>query len=117
MILSDKIIQKISFDELVHDKESGTIIYYFIAPKDILEEKYILDVEVESAEIYVEVPQEIELTTDENVKAAAAQAYVMLSPTKEVDGVMTDFDWEDVFLDIETIIKLIQIYVNHNNKK
>lgn len=113
----DKIIQKISFDELVHDKESGTIIYYFIAPKDILKERYRSDETVEHAEIYVELPQEIELSTDVNILAAAENAYVMLSPTKEEDGAMTDFDWEDVFWDIETIIKLIQIYVNHNNKK
>lgn len=97
------MLPHISFEEAVINAASKTKSLYFVAPKEILEDKYREDKDVESAEILIEYP----LAAD-TVEEAAEEAVVSISPTKEVDGVSTDFDWYEVYLDATTIKALIK---------
>ncbi len=87
-------------DKYVGD-EYGTTTLYFIAPKEMLNEKYP---EATSMEISVEFP---------TAHPEASYASVMFSPTKydeEEDG-YTDYDWYDVdmpYEDIEALIALAE---------
>lgn len=96
------MLPHISFEEAVINAASKTKSLYFIGPKEILDDKYKKDTDVESAEILIEYP----LAAD-TVEEAAEEAVVSISPTKEVDGVSTDFDWYEVYLDATTIKALI----------
>lgn len=103
------MLPHISFEEAVINAASKTKSLYFISPKEILDKKYREDKDVESAEILIEYP----LAAD-TVEEAAEESVVSISPTKEVDGVSTDFDWYEVYLDVNTIKELIK--KNHNKK-
>lgn len=96
------MLPHISFEEAVINAQSKTMSLYYIAPKEILEKKYREDKDVESAEILIEYP----LAAD-TVEEAAEEAVVSISPTKEVDGVSTDFDWYEVYIDAKTIKEFI----------
>lgn len=100
----DAMIHQISFEESVINCNSNTKSLYFIAPKEILEDKYREDSEIETAEILIEYP-----LAAETLGEAAENAICSISPTKEVDGVSTDFDWYDVLLDENTIKALIKL--------
>lgn len=106
------MLPHISFEEAVINALSKTKSLYFIAPKEILSDIYREDTDVESAEILIEYP-----LASESLEEAAEEAVVSISPTKEVDGVSTDFDWYEVYLDVNTIKELILIKKNHNKTK
>lgn len=98
------VFPHINFEEAVTNSHSKTKSLYFIAPKEILEDKYREDSEIETAEILIEYP-----LAAETLGEAAENAICSISPTKEVDGVSTDFDWYDVLLDENTIKALIKL--------
>lgn len=79
-------ISKIEFEEAYDDALFEEYILYFIAPKDLVKDKYP---EAEHSTI------SLELTT----------RTAMISPTK--NGM--DYDWSDIELDNDTIDKLIAL--------
>lgn len=87
-------ISKIKFEEAYDNAPFDEYTLYFIAPKDLVKDKYP---EAEHSTI------SLELTT----------RTTMISPTK--DGM--DYDWSDIELDNDTIDKLIELYVLHKNRK
>lgn len=107
--LSQTTISQIVFEEVVVDDISKTQTMYFIAPREILADKYKKDSAIENAEISLAFPLAAETNTER-----AAESYLMFSPTKEVDGVITDYDWYEVYLDLDTILRLINKADNHN---
>ena len=98
------VFPQINFEEAVINSHSNTKSLYFIAPKEILAKKYREDPDIDSAEILIEYP-----LASETLEEAAEESIVSISPTKEVDGVSTDFDWYDVLLDENTIKALIKL--------
>lgn len=100
--LSQTTISQIVFEEVVVDDISKTKTMYFIAPREILADKYKKDSAIENAEISLAFP-----LAAETLGEAAENAICSISPTKEVDGVSTDFDWYEVYLDVNTIKALI----------
>lgn len=91
--------KRIKFDEKYIDEKNATITFYFIAPKDILGDKYP---EAEHAEISVECPVEY---------LGAREASVMLSPTKYIkeEDAYLDYDWFDFTLPYEEVEELIDL--------
>lgn len=87
-------ISKIKFEEAYDNAPFDEYTLYFIAPKDLVKDKYP---EAEHSTI------SLELTT----------RTTMISPTK--DGM--DYDWSDIELDNDTIDRLIELYVLHKNRK
>lgn len=87
-------ISKIKFEEAYDNAPFDEYTLYFIAPKDLVKDKYP---EAEHSTI------SLELTT----------RTIMISPTK--DGM--DYDWSDIELDNDTIDRLIELYVLHKNRK
>ena len=85
-------ISKIKFEEAYDNVQFEECTLYFIAPKDLVKDKYP---EAEHFTI------SLELTT----------RTAMISPTK--NG--TDYDWSDVELDNDTIDKLICLWCMHNS--
>ena len=86
-------ISKIEFEEAYDNAPFEEYTLYFIAPRDLVKDKYS---EAEHSTI------SLELTT----------RTAMISPTK--DGV--DYDWYDIELDNDTIDRLIALYVLHKNR-
>ena len=86
-------ISKIKFEEDYDNELFDEHTLYFIAPKDLVKDKYP---EAEHSTI------SLELTT----------RTIMISPTK--DGM--DYDWSDIELDNDTIDRLIALYVLHKNR-
>ena len=84
-------VSKIKFEEVYDNAPCEEFTLYFIAPIDLVKDKYP---EAEHSTI------SLELTT----------RTTMISPTK--DGV--DYDWYDIELDNDTIDRLIALYVLHN---
>ena len=87
-------ISKIKFEEAYDNELFDEQTLYFIAPKDLVKDKYP---EAEHSTI------SLELTT----------RTTMISPTK--DGM--DYDWSDIEFDNDTIDRLIELYVLHKNRK
>ena len=87
-------ISKIKFEEAYDNEPFDEYTLYFIAPKDLVKDKYP---EAEHSTI------SLELTT----------RTIMISPTK--DGM--DYDWSDIELDNDTIDRLISLYELHKNRK
>lgn len=87
-------ISKIKFEEAYDNAPFDEYTLYFIAPKDLVKDKYP---EAEHSTI------SLELTT----------RTTMILPTK--DGM--DYDWSDIELDNDTIDRLIELYVLHKNRK
>ena len=85
-------ISKIKFEEAYDNAPFQEYTLYFIAPKDLVKDKYP---EAEHFTI------SLELTT----------RTAMISPTK--NGI--DYDWSDVELDNDTIDKLICLWRMHNS--
>lgn len=81
-------ISKIEFEEAYDNTPFQEYTLYFIAPRDLVKDKYP---EAEHSTI------SLELTT----------RTTMISPTK--DGV--DYDWYDIELDNGTIDRLIALYI------
>lgn len=92
-------IKQIEFDERYDDEEYGTTTLYFVAPKELLSDKYP---EAVSVEICVECP---------TAHIDACHAGVGFSPTKyvEEDDCYVDFDWFDLDLPNEEIEALIAL--------
>ena len=87
-------ISKIKFEEVYDNAPFEEFTLYFIAPIDLVKDKYP---EAEHSTI------SLELTT----------RTTMISPTK--DGV--DYDWYDIELDNDTIDRLIALYILHKTPK
>ena len=87
-------ISKIKFEEDYDNAPFEEYTLYFIAPRDLVKNKYP---EAEHSTI------SLELTT----------RTTMISPTK--DGV--DYDWYDIELDNDTIDRLIVLYILYKNRK
>lgn len=87
-------ISKIKFEEDYDNAPFEEYTLYFIAPRDLVKNKYP---EAEHSTI------SLELTT----------RTTMISPTK--DGV--DYDWYDIELDNDTIDRLIALYILYKNRK
>lgn len=87
-------ISKIEFEEAYDDALFKEYILFFIAPKDLVKDKYP---EAEHFTI------SLELTT----------RTAMISPTK--NGM--EYDWSDIELDNDTMDKLIALYVLHKKRK
>lgn len=85
-------ISKIEFEEAYDNAPFQEYTLYFIAPKDLVKDKY------PEAEHYT---ISLELTT----------RTAMMSPTK--NGI--DYDWSDVELDNDTIDKLICLWRMYNS--
>lgn len=90
--------KRIKFDER-WDREDGTTVLWFIAPKEMLLREYP---DAVSMEISIECP------TD---NISADYAYVECSPTKyiEEDGCYSDYDWREISLPYEEIVALIRL--------
>ena len=87
-------ISKIEFEEAYDNTPFQEYTLYFIAPRDLVKNKYP---EAEHSTI------SLELTT----------RTTMISPTK--DGV--DYDWYDIEFDNDTIGRLIALYILYKNRK
>lgn len=87
-------ISKIEFEEAYDNTPFQEYTLYFIAPRDLVKDKYP---EAEHSTI------SLELTT----------RTTMISPTK--DGV--DYDWYDIELDNDTIDRLIALYILYKKPK
>ena len=87
------IDNRITFDERHVSDVYGTTTLYFIAPKELLNNKYP---EAESTEISIEFP-----TNNQDPEYAS----VMFSPTKDGE----DYDWYDVNLPHEDIEQLMAL--------
>ena len=87
-------VSKIKFKEVYDNAPFKEFTLYFIAPIDLVKDKYP---EAEHSTI------SLELTT----------RTTMISPTK--DGV--DYDWYDIELDNDTIDRLIALYILYKNRK
>lgn len=86
-------ISKIKFEEEVYDDLLYEFTLYFIAPKDLVKDRYP---EADHSTI------SLELTTETT----------MISPTK--NGV--DYHWSDIKFDEGTIDGLIRLYVLHKRR-
>lgn len=98
--------REIQFDDSYYDIEQKQIVYYFIAPaqliKDIYPGKYDND-DVQSTEI------RIALSCVENQPINYKEletSYCQISPTKDEEGIFFDYDWTDYDLSWETIDSL-----------
>lgn len=87
-------VSKIKFEEVYDNAPFEEFTLYFIAPIDLVKDKYP---EAEHSTI------SLELTT----------RTTMISPTK--DGV--NYDWYDIELDNDTIDRLIALYILHKTPK
>ena len=90
--------KRIKFDER-WDRDDGTTVLWFTAPKELLPREYP---EAESMEISIECPTEY---------ISADYATVEFSPTKydEEEGCYTDYDWQELGVPFEEIEALIQL--------
>lgn len=86
-------ISKIKFEEAYDNTPFHEFTLYFIAPKDLVKDRYP---EADHSTI------SLELTTETT----------MISPTK--NGV--DYDWSDIKFDEDTIDGLIRLYVLHKRR-
>lgn len=89
--------KRIKFDER-WDRNDGTTVLWFIAPKELLPECP----DAESVAISVECPTEY---------ISADYATVEFSPTKYVkeDGCYVDYDWREVSVPYDEIVALIEL--------
>ena len=88
-------------DDYYASKEFETTTLYFMAPAGIADGCTNEDV---SVEISMEFP------TLDDAYFEAAYAGVSISPTKEVDGTMLDYDWSDWDAPYEYINFLLELY-------
>ena len=99
------MITDIYYDERFDDDYNNTTTFYFVAPKEMLNE-YIPDANYPDAismEIAIEVPTN-------NIEAQAAG--VSVSPTRKEEWGMEDYDWIDVNMPydlIETLFVLADV--------
>ena len=103
------IDRRIKFDERYDSDDYGTTTLYFIAPKEMLK-KFIPTndyPEAVSMEISVEFPTDY---------IEPAQAYVCVSPTREVDGGTEEYDWYDIDLPYDEIEELIKLAEQNGGK-
>ena len=92
----------IKFDEEYINSDYGTDTYYFTADKgmlNIFHGNYDFS-EAVSAEISIELPHN---------SLDAKDADVCISPTREIDGMLEDYDWHDVELSYEEVEELISL--------
>lgn len=95
---------KFEFDGRYHSEEYGTITFYFIAPKELLGNKYL---EAAHAELSIEFPENY---------IEAKDAMVLISPTKydEECDCYVDYEWYDFSLSYEEIEELIALAEKSN---
>ena len=90
--------KRIKFDER-WDRDDGTTVLWFIAPKEMLPREYS---DAELMDISIECPTN---------NISADYAYVECSPTKydKKDGCYVDYDWREIGLPYEEIEALIEL--------
>ncbi|MDD6483999.1 MAG: hypothetical protein PUF72_05430 [Clostridiales bacterium] len=98
----------IKFDERCVNKELDTTTFYFIAPKEMLKTFITAEdyPEAISMEISVELPTNHMESND---------ASVCVSPTRENEWGMEDYDWYDVDLPYDEIDELISLAEKKTN--
>ena len=94
--------KKIKFDERYDNEEYGTTTLYFIAPKEML--KKLIPTNDYPEAISMEIS--IEFPTDH---IEAKYADVCVSPTREDENGMEDYDWYDVDIPYDEIEELIKL--------
>jgi hypothetical protein len=91
-------ISKIKYEDRYECEEYNTTTLYFIAPKELLNDKYP---EAVHSEISVEYPTH---------KPEACASRVMITPTRKCgDNDYEDYDWFDIDLPLEHIEALINL--------
>ena len=93
---------RIKFDERYDSEDYGTTTLYFIAPKEMLKEF----IPTKSYPDAISMELSIEFPTN-HVEADYANVYV--SPTRENENVIEEYEWHDVNIsndEIEGLIKL-----------
>lgn len=92
------LLKTAKFSDFFNNKVANTFEFYFIAPKELLDE-YGFDVsdETVSSSIKIEVSKDFK------------ECSVSLSPTEYLDNVLTDADWRDISLELELIEVLIDV--------
>lgn len=90
-------IDQIGCDGIVVDEELGEVSLYFIAPKSLLRGNFP---DANHAEIRVDYP----IAHPEAIYATAS-----MSPTKEINGVFTDYDWNYISSTASEIEKLMKL--------
>lgn len=95
-------MKNIKFDERFDEEDSNITTLYFVAPKEKLN-KYFNSVcnEAISMEISLEFPLG-------NIDPSLA--FVSVSPTRECEGGLEEYDWLDVDIPLEEVEELIEIY-------
>ena len=94
-------ISKLTFEERVYSEFFDTTFLYFIAPRELISDKYP---EAESARIRIEV---------DNYDPYGPYYEIMISPTK--DGI--DYDWRCLYTrEQDTVRKLIDIGFNQGKE-
>lgn len=93
------LLNGISFDDK-YISEDGAVTLYFTGPKEYL--KSYFDLEYTENDVSMEISIEF---PDDTLNTAFAS--VMVSPT-DADG--SDYDWNDVLMDYNTIVSLVYMY-------
>ena len=99
------IDKRIKFDERYDSEEYETTTLYFIAPKEMLKRFIPTNdyPEAVSMEISIEFPTE---------HIEANYADVCVSPTRQYEDAMEDYDWHDVSLPYDEIEEFIKLSID-----
>ena len=99
---------KIEFEERYDDKDYKTVTFYYVSDTSLLKElvgdKYP---EASGMTISVECPMD---------HFEAKEASVQISPYKECEDVITDYDWTDINLQYEEVEALIYMALQDMDK-
>ena len=97
----DNLIREAKYDESYENEYYGTVTHYFIAPVELLA-KWLRGSypDAVSAEISIEVPVDYQ---------EASEASVCISPTRDEDGCLTDYDWNAVEIGYDEIEFLLEL--------
>lgn len=100
--MNDIDIGQIKFDEVFYNDTFGTVTLYYKAPKELLkealeEEEYET---VVSSEISMEFPKD---------HIEPEYADICISPTRETDGCLEDYEWFDITFPFDEIQALIDL--------
>lgn len=94
-------LESIVYEEKYYEKTSGYTYLYFIGPKASLEITGKDYPEAIASCISLEFLGEDEIIPSEVI--------VSISPTREVDGALEDYDWTFIDIPIDEVVSLIEI--------
>lgn len=101
----------ITFDERYDNEDNETTTFYFVAPKEMLDLYFPAPnwyPDAVSMEIAVEVPTEC---------MESRLAGVSVSPTRNDDGQLSDYDWFDIDMSYEDTDALIKLGINESRMR